>query len=101
MVSDFSQIISKISGIGEYTSKTEAGRTLYYRDQLVFLVIHPNTIEVRCDHRLSDNLKNKYESVMDSRYFGKGGIEVVLANQLSESEIEDLIRLSYNLTRQE
>ena len=35
---------------------------------------------------------------MESRYFGQGGIEIVLAGQLSEPEIEDLIRLSYNLS---
>jgi hypothetical protein len=36
---------------------------------------------------------------MDSRYYGRGGIEVVLAGQLNQQEIEDLIRLSYNMTQ--
>lgn len=91
--------VSKITGIGPFTVKTEPTRELYYKGQLVFLVMHRNTIEVRCDIRLSDNLKTKYESVMDSRYYGKGGVEIVLAGQLSPQEIEDLIRLSYNLTQ--
>lgn len=91
--------VSKITGIGEYTVKQEKDRELYFRDQLAFLVLHRNTIEVRCDVRLSENLRQKYESVMESRYYGKGGIEIVLAGQLSEREIEDLIRLSYNLTQ--
>ena len=44
-------------------------------------------------------LENKYESVMESRYFGRGGIEIVIAgNQLPEDELCDLVRLSYNLT---
>ena len=44
-------------------------------------------------------LKEKYESVMESRYFGRGGIEIVLAGQqLTDDEINDLIRLSYDLT---
>lgn len=90
--------VSKITGIGEYTVKQEKDRELYYRGELAFLVLHRNTIEVRCDSRLSDNLKQKYESVMESRYYGKGGIEIVLAGQLNQQELEDLIRLSYNLT---
>jgi predicted DNA-binding protein (MmcQ/YjbR family) len=63
------------------------------------LVEHKNTIEVRCDERLAETLKEKYESVMESRYFGRGGIEIVLSGQLNEGEIEDLVRLSYNLSR--
>lgn len=91
--------VSKITGIGEYTVKQEKDRELYFRGELAFLVLHRNTIEVRCDARLSENLKQKYESVMESRYYGKGGIEIVLAGQLTQTEIEDLIRLSYNLTQ--
>lgn len=90
--------ISKISGIGDFTAKNDSSRTLYLKGASVFLVINPNTIEIRCDQRLSENLKAKYESVMESRYFGRGGIEIVPAGQLSTEEIEDLIRLSYNIT---
>ena len=98
--------LSKISGIGEFTKKTEnlgdektpKFRTLYYRDEKVFLVENKNTIELRTDEKLADLLKTKYESVMESRYFGRGGIEIVLAGQLKDAEIEDLIRLSYDLT---
>ena len=90
--------VSKISGIGPYEVKSEPNRDLYFKGPLAFLVMHRNTIEIRCDNNLSENLKAKYESVMDSRYYGKGGIEIVLAGQLSPQEIEDLIRLSYNLT---
>ena len=35
---------------------------------------------------------------MKSRYFGKGGIEIVLSGQLEQEELDDLVRLSYNLT---
>lgn len=91
--------VSKISGIGPFTVKTETDRDIYYKGQLAFLVVHKNTIEVRCDVRLVDNLKSKYESVMESRYYGRSGIEIVLAGQLSPQEIEDLIRLSYNITQ--
>lgn len=90
--------ISKISGIGDFEVKKDSSRELYFKDTSVFLVINPNTIEVRCDQGLSENLKAKYESVMESRYFGRGGIEIVPAGQLSTEEIADLIRLSYNIT---
>lgn len=64
-----------------------------------FLVVNKNTIEVRTDEKLGKLLVGKYESVMRSRYFGRGGIEIVLGGkQLSTDEIEDLIRLSYNLS---
>lgn len=90
--------ISKISGIGEFTVQPEKDRELYLKNGRTFLVLHRNTIEIRCDEKLSAYLQAKYESVMESRYYGRGGIEVVLAGQLNQQEIEDLIRLSYNLT---
>ena len=90
--------VSKISGIGDFTTKKEENRELYLKGDRVFLVKNTNTIEIRCDDKLNNLLKEKYESVMESRYFGRGGLEIVLANQLSPTEIEDLIRLSYNLT---
>ncbi len=90
--------LSKINGIEDYTTKAEKERTLFYKQEKVFLVVNKNTIEVRCDNKLSQVLQEEYESVMQSRYFGKGGIEIVLSNQLSPQELEDLIRLSYDLT---
>lgn len=90
--------VSKITGIGPYHVQLDKDRELYLKDGRTFLVLHRNTIEVRTDPRLATNLKDKYESVMESRYFGRGGIEIVLAGQLSQHELEDLIRLSYNLT---
>lgn len=90
--------LSKISGIGDYSKKTEKERVLYQKNNKTFLVVNKNTIEIRCDKELSNLLKEKYESVMESRFFGRGGIEVVITKQLSPQELEDLIRLSYNLT---
>lgn len=90
--------VSKISGIGKFERKEEKERDLYLKEGRTFLVVYKNTIEIRSDIRLMPVLKSKYESVMESRYFGRGGLEIVLAGQLSEQEINDLIRLSYNLT---
>ena len=90
--------LSQVTGIGSYELQKEKDRELYLKDGRTFLVLHRNTIEVRCDAKLAELLKNKYESVMESRYYGHGGIEIVLAGQLSEPELYDLVRLSYNLT---
>lgn len=95
--------LSKISGIENYTQKTEKDRELFYaknsaNEEKVFLVVNKHTIEFRTDEKLAKLLKEKYESVMESRYFGRAGLELVPAGQLKTDEIEDLVRLSYNLT---
>ena len=91
--------LSKVTGIGEYTEKQEKERTIYNIGEKAFLIENKNTIEIRTDDKLAKLLEEKYESVMESRYFGRGGIEIVLAGQLEDSEIEDLVRLSYNMTK--
>ena len=102
--------LDSVSGLGPYTMSlaptsartthhdSSSTRRLYYRGEHVFLVINENTLELRTDQKLARVLINKYESVMESRYFGRGGIEIVPAGQLTDVEILDLIRLSYNLT---
>ncbi len=90
--------ISKVTGIGDYEEKQEKERTIYNKGDKAFLVVNKNTIELRTDDKLAKLLEEKYESVMQSRYFGRGGIEIVPAGQLEENEIYDLVRLSYNLT---
>ncbi len=96
----------EVSGIGDFVEETEKidennSREIYRVGERAFLVENKNTIEVRCDEKLGKLLREKYESVMESRYFGRGGIEIVTAGeQLSKSEIEDLVRLSYNLTKE-
>ena len=90
--------LSQVTGIGDYQEKTEKERTLYFKGDKVFLVVNKNTIEVRTDGELKKLLTEKYESVMESRYFGRGGIEIVLARQLGVDDLNDLVRLSYNLS---
>ena len=96
--------LSKVTGIGNYSTLEEEKdgalyRTIYKKADKAFLVVGKNTIEVRTDAKLAALLREKYESVMESRYFGRGGIEIVLAGaQLSEDELCDLVRLSYNLS---
>ena len=67
--------ISKINGIEEYTEKQEKNRTIFFKGDKAFLVQNKNTIEVRCDEKLSQVLQHDYESVMESRYFGRQPIK--------------------------
>lgn len=90
--------LSEVTGLGPYTEKNEKERTLYLKNDKVFLVLNKNTLEIRTDDKLGKLLAEKYESVMSSRYFGRGGIEIVPTSQLEKSELADLIRLSYNLS---
>lgn len=94
--------VKNISGIQDFTTRVEQkddkNRTLYLNGEKVFLVENPHTLEIRCDAKLSKLLQAEYESVMESRYFGRGGIEIVPSPQLNREELEDLIRLSYNLS---
>ena len=93
--------VCEVGGIGEFEErKDESGRYFAVPGGKVFVVVRANTIEVRTDERLGRLLREKYDAVMESRYFGRGGIEVVMSGQLSEEEVKDLVRLSYNLTRE-
>ncbi len=66
-----------------------------------YLVVHEGTrplrIEVRTDEKLGKLLTDKYESVMRSWYFGKGGVEIICSGQLSDDEVIDLVRLGWEL----
>lgn len=96
--------LEDISGIGEWTEGRHGEKgedTVYEVGGKAFLVVRPKTVEMRCDVKLGAMLREKYESVMESRYFGRGGIEVVPSGQLEDGELEDLVRLSYNLTKQQ
>lgn len=94
--------LKTVGGIGEFVSEKRGDDELYsVPDGKVFLVVRPKTIEVRSDYKLGQVLREQYETVMESRYFGRGGIEIVPSGQLEYSEIQDLVRLSYNLTIQE
>ncbi|MBR2861936.1 MAG: hypothetical protein IKB97_00015 [Bacteroidaceae bacterium] len=99
--------LSKISGLGPFIKKTEkldnySSRDIFFPEnsEKPFLIVNKNTMELRTDDKLGKLLIEKYESVMQSRYFGRGGLEIVKkTTQLDPSELEDLIRLSYNLSK--
>ena len=99
--------LNQISGLGPFTQKTEkldnySSRDIFFPSNAdkPFLIINKNTIELRTDPKLGKLLISKYESIMQSRYFGIHGLEIVAsADQLKKDELADLIRLSYNLTK--
>ena len=91
--------VYEVEGVGEFEEKKQGETVLYMVGEKAFLVVHKNTIEVRTDVRLKDKLCEEYESIMESRYFGNGGIEIVMSGQLSTDEVRDLVRLSYDLTK--
>jgi predicted DNA-binding protein (MmcQ/YjbR family) len=97
--------IEEVSGIGEYIvedlvkKEKKEGKIFLAPNNKAFCVLHDlKTVEIRTDANLSKVLRDKYESVMQSRYFGRGGIEIVLSGQISQEELYDLVRLSYNMT---
>ena len=99
--------LENISGLGPFIKEIEKldeyhSRDLYKNESndKAFLVVNKNTIEIRTDDKLGKLLISKYESVMESRYFGRGGLEIVSStDQLKKDELDDLVRLSYNLTK--
>jgi predicted DNA-binding protein (MmcQ/YjbR family) len=59
---------------------------------------HPVRLSLKCDPLLAMTLREKYESVMPGYHLNKKHWNtMVLTGQLSWSEVQDLIRLSYNL----
>jgi len=62
----------------------------------------PLRLSLRCDPQLASVLRDRYEEVMQGYKLNKDKwITIVIAGQLSDSEIEDLIRLSYDLASSE
>lgn len=99
--------IEEVGGIGEYKMNDlfakngeKEGVIFLAPNEKAFLVDRKKTIEVRTDRNLSKLLREQYESVMVSRYFGNGGIEIVMSGQIPLEEIYDMARLSYNLTNE-
>ena len=62
----------------------------------------PLQISLKCDPQLAVLLREKYESVMEGYHLNKKHWNtVVLSGQLSDNEVKDLIRHSYELVQLE
>lgn len=58
----------------------------------------PVKLSLKCDPKLAEVLREKYESVMPGYHLNKKHWNtIILSGQLSEAEIKDLIIHSYNL----
>lgn len=61
----------------------------------------PLRVSLRCDPILAKNLREKYETVLGADHLNKKEWNTILCTgQLSDEEIKDLARLSYNLGTQ-
>lgn len=59
---------------------------------------NPVQLSLKCDPKLSEVLRDKYESVMPGYHLNKKHWNtIVLTGQLSWQEVQDLIRHSYDL----
>lgn len=62
---------------------------------------NPIQLSLKCDPLLATTLREKYDTVMPGYHLNKKHWNtVVLTGQLSWPEVQDLIRLSYNLVTQ-
>ena len=58
----------------------------------------PLRISLKCDPKLAEVLREKYESVMPGDHLNKKHwITIILSGQLGDDEVKDLIRHSYQL----
>lgn len=58
----------------------------------------PVRLSLKCDPKLAETLREKYESVMPGYHLNKKHWNtILLTGQLSWDEVQDLIRHSYNL----
>lgn len=68
----------------------------------MFAIIADNTnplrVSLKCDPLLAESLREKYESVVPGYHLNKKHWNTIICSgQLSDDEIKDLARLSYNL----
>ena len=83
--------------MNKFLDEMEGAKISRAENGKAYLVERENTIEVRVPKELKEFLIEKYETVMESRYFGRGGVEIVLG-QMGEEDVADLIRMSRDLT---
>ncbi len=92
----------KLEGVEERKSDANKDLRIFTRNDKICLVIEKGTnplrIETRCDLKLSKTLQEQYESVMQSRALGRNGIEIICSGQLTDDEVLDLVRHSYEIS---
>ena len=82
---------------GESTAVYKLGEKMF---ALIAVGSDPLRISLKCDPQLAELLREKYESVMAGYHLNKKHWNtVVLTGQLSDDEIKDLVRHSYELVK--
>ncbi len=101
MVSE-DDIVKYALSFSNTSERQEGAMRIFSRGEKIFLVVETETnplrIETRCDRRLSKTLQEQYESVMESRALGRNGIEIICSGQLTNEEVLDLIRHSFEIS---
>ncbi len=86
---------------GEGTSVYKVGDKAANDGKLFALIddgSNPLRISLKCDPLLAKNLREKYESVLPGYHLNKKHWNTIICSgQLTDDEIQDLIRLSYRL----
>jgi len=86
---------------GEGTSVYKVGHKEIGEGKIFALIVDeskPLRVSLKCDPLLATNLREKYETVMPGYHLNKKNWNTILCSgQLSNDEIKDLARLSYNL----
>lgn len=86
---------------GEGTSVYKVGHKETGQGKM-FAIIADNTkplrVSLKCDPLLAESLREKYESIVPGYHLNKKHWNTVICSgQLSDDEVKDLARLSYNL----
>ena len=80
---------------GEEVAVYKAGDKMF---ALVAEKSNPVRISLKCDPLLAETLREKYETVMPGYHLNKKHWNtILLTGQIEWEEIQDLIKLSYNL----
>lgn len=86
---------------GEGTSVYKVGHKATGEGKLFAIIADdskPLRVSLKCDPKLAENLREKYESVLPGYHLNKKHWNTIICSgQLSDDEVRDLARLSYNL----
>jgi len=88
---------------GEGTSVYKVGNKAANEGKLFAIIAdssNPLRVSLKCDPQLAENLREKYESVVPGYHLNKKHWNTIICTgQLSNDEIKDLARLSYDLVQ--
>lgn len=86
---------------GEGTSVYKVGHKESGEGKLFAIIADgskPLRVSLKCDPLLAESLREKYESIVPGYHLNKKHWNTIICSgQLSDDEIKDLARLSYNL----